>query len=500
MLTPQTAFGQEVCWDFIAEAMATKISFTGYCIELNRRYITTNSLSGPFTSHKTFRKALFAWICKMNIDFRAHVDPFCGEDPKILACDGTHLGISAKQMCLSKPVTSADMDFIALPAHKRKQRLFLQDKEANDFLYFLSQRALGHVTEVPPEYTGPSLVHNARNLTTQINALGKLGIAAIMVPFLHHERHCLKPCAEIFKLLCCSNKAAMTAVFPFSFHKHLQHVCNEFLVGRGTANDLREMRKYLPPAASLIEAYKLAKKPMTEPANFLLQMVELTISIHEKDRPTLTSPRPIPGSYNPTEGCAYYFHKHGCQVRELPHYEVGEEIASGQDACRKMYPKISMGGFGYMFLYFCPEHGHCYGFHLIKSSEGRKDPFYPLLKYKKTPPTDLYYDNACQLCEYSLNREPEYCKNIRFWHDLFHSFTHKGCGHVFKSKRVHDLLGVNSEVCEQFNAYIQCVKYTACKMTKSNFMLYVQFMVYLWNLRKTANYQNMYNIAVAGTM
>jgi hypothetical protein len=499
MLTSQTSIGQEVLWDFVAEGMATKISFTGYCVELNRRYITTNKMSLPFTSHKTFRKAFFAWICKMKIDFREHVDPFCGEDPKRLACDGTHLGITAKQMIkLKKPVTSEDKEEIALPLHKRNDRLFLKDDEAREYLLFQAKRALGEAKEIPEKYTGASLLYNNQNLTTQLNSLQKPGIVAMMVNFLNRERHCVNSCAQIFKLLCSSNKSSLTAIFPFAFHKHLQDVCAEFLAGRGTAKDLRGVRKYLPPAATLLEAYKKAQKPMQEAVNFLLQLLELTTGIHEKDRETDTPEKHIEGTYNPSDGCAFYFHKHGCKVRELPKYEVGDESYTKHD-CKKLYPKISMGGYGYMFLYFCPEHGHCYGFHLIMSSEGRKDAFYPLLKYKLTPPTDLFYDNACQFSEYSLNREPWYAKFIRFWHDIFHSFTHK-CGDAFKSKRVEGLQGVNSEICEQFNAYIQCVKYTSCKMVLNHFMLYVQFMVYLWNRRKTENYKEQFHVALAGTL
>ena len=45
------------------------------------------------------------------------------------------------------------------------------------------------------------------------------------------------------------------------------------------------------------------------------------------------------------------------------------------DHCSKKYPLVSCGGFGHMFLWICPVHGHSYGFHLIAGGEGRKDPF-----------------------------------------------------------------------------------------------------------------------------
>ena len=101
-------------------------------------------------------------------------------------------------------------------------------------------------------------------------------------------------------------------------------------------------------------------------------------------------------------------------------------------ACSKKFPSVSFGGFGYLFLWFCPIHGHCYGFHLISGGEGRKDPFSSLFKYMEKAPKHIFYDFACQLSEYCLNREPEFFKHTRFWHDLFHSLGHK-CGINFKS-------------------------------------------------------------------
>ena len=89
-------------------------------------------------------------------------------------------------------------------------------------------------------------------------------------------------------------------------------------------------------------------------------------------------------------------------------------------ACSKLFPKISRSGFGYLFLWFCLVHGHSYGFHLVGGGEGKKDPFSSLYKYCTHMPKNIFYDYACQLSEYCLNREPELFKNTRFWHDLFH--------------------------------------------------------------------------------
>ena len=120
------------------------------------------------------------------------------------------------------------------------------------------------------------------------------------------------------------------------------------------------------------------------------------------------------------------------------------------------------------------------------------------MKFKEHPPKELFYDNACQCAEYGLNREPTFWREVRTWHDLFHSFGHK-CGKVFRSTRVEGLrAGINTEICEQFNSFLQCVKYSAAKMTQEHFMLYMQFLVYMWNTKKTQNVQEMFQVAIGG--
>ena len=76
--------------------------------------------------------------------------------------------------------------------------------------------------------------------------------------------------------------------------------------------------------------------------------------------------------------------------------------------CNKIYPSVSYGGYGHMFMWFCPIHGHTYGFHLIDGAEGRKDPFSSLFKYNEGMPD-------------CLNRAPSLISNTHFWHALFHS-------------------------------------------------------------------------------
>ena len=102
---------------------------------------------------------------------------------------------------------------------------------------------------------------------------------------------------------------------------------------------------------------------------------------------------------------------------------------------------------------------------------------------------------ACQLSEYCLNREPELFKNIWFWHDLFHFIGHM-CGVNFKSGRVLEVEYVNTEICEQVNSFLQCIKYTGTHLSQNHFTFFLQFFLCL----KTKNYKKQASIAVTGLL
>ena len=155
--------------------------------------------------------------------------------------------------------------------------------------------------------------------------------------------------------------------------------------------------------------------------------------------------------------------------------------------CSKNFQKANRYGSCACFLFVCPKHGHCYGFHVINGAEGRKDPFSALLKYLPKAPRLLFYDFACQLSEYALNREPGYFSNTEFFHDIFHSVNHT-CPYAFQCESIADKRCINTSAAEQFNSYFVKIKTTASCLRLSRFMLYAQHMIYLYNLDRTERY------------
>ena len=226
---------------------------------------------------------------------------------------------------------------------------------------------------------------------------------------------------------------AMDAVVPFVCHKLLNTCISD--VHQNTVN-VQSMEKLKHDGGiDIVKTLDLSIKHgsirlVTEFWEYVQKKVE---KLHkDSNRPSPPFAR-IPNTYDPSSGSAYYFTEHGEQICEMPEYRVSGRITTANydeppvvdGVCYKKFPRAHTAGFGYLFLWFCPIHGHAYGFHLIQGGEGHKDPFSSLYKYLETPPKDVFYDFACQLSEYCLNREPELFKNTRFWHDLFHAIGHK---------------------------------------------------------------------------
>ena len=110
--------------------------------------------------------------------------------------------------------------------------------------------------------------------------------------------------------------------------------------------------------------------------------------IHNLNRP-VEQAQQIPGSYYPPGGIAYYFSPSGEQLHKMPDFTInGTSSQPNYDdnplvdpMCEKKFSGVSYGGYGYMFIWFCPIHWHTYGFHLINKAEGCRDPFCSLYKF-----------------------------------------------------------------------------------------------------------------------
>ena len=149
------------------------------------------------------------------------------------------------------------------------------------------------------------------------------------------------------------------------------------------------MREYRFELAHVLDV-SMSNNFSVKCVKYLEYLVGEVVQLHSNDRHQWPQ-RIIDGSYYPEKGTAYYFTPHGNQVRQQGKSSIDStnkkynDVPSVDEICRKKFP-CSYGGFGYMFLWFCPVYGHCYGFHLISGAEGRKHPFSSIFKYLPNAP------------------------------------------------------------------------------------------------------------------
>ena len=215
----------------------------------------------------------------------------------------------------------------------------------------------------------------------------------------------------------------------------------------------------------------------------------------------------IPNTYDPSSGSAYYFTEHGDQICKMLQYRVSGRITTANydeppivdGVCNKKFPRAHTAGFGYLFCGFVQYMSMHMDFISYKVEKSARTPLAHCTSTWKHH-QKMFSMTACQLSEYCLNREPELFKNTRFRHNLFHAIGHK-CGICFKSGRVCGLEGINTEICEQVNAFLQCIKYTAAHLSQEHFTFCLQFFfLYLLNKEKTKTFIKQAAIAVAGQM
>jgi len=264
------------------------------------------------------------------------------------------------------------------------------------------------------------------------------------------------------------------------------------------------LKSYCPELAELISVSNIINgKPTFDVIN-LLEVITTKVKALYLNKIAAGNATQIPNSYNPPKyGRAYYFSDSGNQLRTPRIFTCDDGSTTNfddkpSDACQKSFnQQVSKKGITYLFLWFCPLHGHCYGFHIIPGSEGRKDPASSLYCYMEEAPKTVFYDFACSLSEYTQNRESGFYNNTRFFHDIFHGYSHK-CSSAFKSNRLNGFKGFNTSICEQFNSFLQCIKASSRLMTQEHFTFYTQFFISIWNESKHRSFKNKLHIALAG--
>ena len=163
-------------------------------------------------------------------------------------------------------------------------------------------------------------------------------------------------------LLLLVGDSAMSSVLPHRYHKHILDTCSVIREKEPFQKRLQEMKEYGVELSNLL--YKSTTYKFEDICTrFVAYLVDKIKEIHKKDKriPPITV---MEGSYNPEKGTCYYFTQHGNQSSKQPKYDINpsnknyDNTPRVDDICRKKFPSVSYGGFEYIFIWFCPIHGH----------------------------------------------------------------------------------------------------------------------------------------------
>ncbi len=508
-LSNQSAAGDEMGYDFITHASSMPTTLSGYCGVINQRYTIINKKAHKFMSRTTFTDWLFSWMASFQKDFRKKCS-LCGQHPKYLGCDGTKVGVYLRQTDIN-PIEMPTIDTEIERLADRNSRGFFNSKEpkqnlkARDNLQFFctkytggkdieapgknekkskkkkSKQQLPQKKPVPDE---ESLDVKRRNIC---NSTPKACLDVIRrFVYGSFDQTVLRAFARICEVF--ASEKPLTSLVNYKFVDQLQKYCED------ETSDVPHSLKVNLPEISDLFIVALKVDCLQAFKQFFLGLCKQIIATHKDDQdPQKPEER---GSYNPELGRAYYFTAHGRPVRDMPKYLIdSKKEKKSKNTCQKKYPWVAKSGVTYLFLWFCPAHyGHCYGFHVIPEHEGRKDVHASAYLYLPQAPEDVFYDFSCQAEEYCLNREPKYWRNTRWWHDIFHGFTHK-CPFVYNSRRITALKEINSEICEQFNSYLQKIKYSCKAMSQSHFIFFLQFFIDKWSEDKERKFKKRCSVA-----
>ena len=164
----------------------------------------------------------------MKIDFRKEIDPKCGYDPKILACDGTHIGVSTRNLNLEHPVTKPDYDTVLKSHHRRKQRALIPDADARIYLKYFCKKILKKLKD-GKDKTPFEEQEMKQFIQYQVEKMNDDSLSRAINFFFNPqtEKKILLPFTKLLLML--SGDPPMSSVFPFRSHQVIRDTINSIV-------------------------------------------------------------------------------------------------------------------------------------------------------------------------------------------------------------------------------------------------------------------------------
>ena len=218
---------------------------------MTHRYQTNEIGAQPFLSGNTFIAYIFGWLSAFKINFRKEIDPICKHDPSVLVCDGTHIGVSIKNMNLQHPVTEPELQEVVKPLHKRAQRVLVYEQNARKHLKYITRKILGKMNAdelllcEEEERRNDMMLLEIQNMNhPQLTQFIELYLDNTQ----NHEVTLAIAC--VMQMFCID--ASMSSGLPFRSHPVLIQILDSITNTGHVGPSLFEMNKYKKQVASLL--------------------------------------------------------------------------------------------------------------------------------------------------------------------------------------------------------------------------------------------------------
>ena len=273
---------------------------------MNNKYLRLNDSSASFMSGNTFIAWWFSMISKFKIDFRSPCT-ICKDKPKMLAADGTKIGINVNHSTvipIEKPTTETSID----PCHRRNERAFIRyslgDRDSNckaksrDHLLYLAKKALGQLG-IKDELPFDEEINRTTSLIDNVEESFR-GLVEIFV-----KKQCnirvYKKLTILFRIL--SSNHSLSSVVPYRFLDEFQSILADIRLDADT-HVVNKIAKFSPEIRDIFIVVK-SSGTCLDAVNFfeyfIVRVQEIFNDCKEPDEIN-----PILDSYNPAKyGRAY---------------------------------------------------------------------------------------------------------------------------------------------------------------------------------------------------
>lgn len=433
--TPLISFYQEMCW---AQVESGNLEFSSQC------------------TYSRFRYAWYSFLELLDINFASgFACPECGDTPCTVVMDGVSLGVR-KAFIPWKDYLKRRGRAQILDGSSHNTRVFVNNATTRHLLNKFSLEGLSKTEYLQLKSFIVTYQPSLNEFFKEFDSVGE------------NNLRCPELYCELFQCL-----ASNYPVCAFlHYHERIFDILSEAASGKNLCDrveDIILIEQECPVLSRLMHEWKWDVPIHMRPV--LLELVQ-------------KAKQPFNGVQHNLDLCddecectGFGFFPTMSKQNHRGDYVLdnkSKNISSG--SCRKKgptHPTLIPG----LFTVSCV-HGICYGFQLMEDVESPNIPFTILRTRFHEAPKLIVYDNACNLHNYCLNRDPVFFRDSWFVVDRFHWCNHVGC-HVGYNLSIYlQHREVNTQVAEQRNATLKKLKSMLSYMNIENFTNHLK--LFMW--------------------